>query len=302
MTQRKIAYELHKPAKIKINRRHVIIKGIDDLYQSDLIEMIPYAKENNQNKYILVVINAYSKYAWAEAIRSKSAKDVAQAMHKILKKIKRPPKHIQTDMGKEFYNKHFKALMVKYNICHYSTYSTMKACIAERFIKTLKSMLYKEFSARGNFKWVQLLRSLIKKYNSTVHRTTNFKPCDVNKNTILSCYNYKQLFMKPKFNVGDFVRISKHRKTFNRGYLPSWTTEVFEIYDVLSTSPPTYLLQDLDKCKIKGAFYKEELQKTKYPDKYLVEKIIRRKGQRVYVKWLGFPNSKNSWINVSDII
>lgn len=302
MTQRKIAYELHKPAKIKIQRRHVKINGLNDLLQSDLIEMIPYAKQNRGYKYILVVINAYSKYSWAEPLKFKTATQVTAAMNKIIKQMAVLPKNLQTDMGKEFYNSEFKALMKKYNINHYSTYSNMKACIAERFIRTLKSLLFREFSARGSYKWLQLLPSLIEIYNNRVHRTTKLKPSQVNINTLISSFNYKKQVLTPKYKIGDFVRVSKHRTVFQKGYLPSWSAEIFKIYDVQSTFPPTYLLEDLEGCQVKGAFYKEELQKTKFPDKYLVEKILRRKGNKVYVKWLGFPISKNSWINVQDLI
>lgn len=302
MTQNQIAYELHKPAKIKFKRRRVIIKGLNDLFQSDLIEMIPYAKQNNGYKYILVVINAYSKYAWAEPLKSKSGKEVACAMEKILKKLKVKPNNFQTDMGKEYYNFNFRALMQKYNINHYSSFSSTKACIAERFIKTLKHLLYRQFSARGSYRWLQLLPSLIKTYNNTVHTTTNLKPSEVSAQTVISKYNYEKKYVKPKYKIGDFVRISKHRKVFNKGYLPQWGTEIFKIYQVQSTFPPTYLLEDMEGCKVKGGFYKEELQKTKFFNTYLIEKIIKKKGNKAYVKWLGFPSSKNSWINISDVV
>lgn len=302
MTQRQIAYELHKPTKIKFKRRRVVIKGYNDLYQSDLIEMIPYASQNKGYKYILIVINAYSKYAWAEPLKTKTAVEVSAAMKKILKTLKTPPNNLQTDMGKEYYNSNFKNLMSEYNINHYSTYSSIKACIAERFIRTLKSMLFREFSARGSYNWLQLLRALIKKYNNTVHRTTKLRPSQINVNTPISSYNYSSHYVKPKFLVGDYVRISKTRKAFKKGFLPSWSTEIFKIWDIKSTFPPTYLLEDVEGCKIKGAFYQEELQKTKYPKTYLIEKILKRKQDKAYVKWLGFSPSHNSWIKLSSVI
>lgn len=92
------------------------------------------------------------------------------------------------------------------------------------------------------------------------------------------------------------VRISKYKSLFSKGYTPNWSTELFLVDRVRTTVPPVYHLRDMEGVPIKGAFYEHELQKTKYPDVYLVEKVLKRKGDKVYVKWLGFDNSHNSWI------
>lgn len=300
--KREIAYELHKPARLNYQRRRVKMKGLNDLYQSDLIEMIPYHRENGGYKYILITINTYSKYAFARPLKNKTGKEVASAMDDILNSVKTSPKNLQTDMGTEYYNMHFKAVMKKYGINHYSTYSNVKACIAERFIRTLKNNMYREFSARGSYKWIDILPQLIRTYNNTVHSTIKMKPNQVKDNSLLkTVYRYKESYVKPRFAKGDFVRVSKQRKTFNKGYLPSWSTEIFKVKKIQSTYPPTYVLEDLDGSEIRGAFYNEELQKTKFPDFYLIEKVIRRKGDKALVKWLGFPSTKNSWIRTRDM-
>lgn len=105
-----------------------------------------------------------------------------------------------------------------------------------------------------------------------------------------------------KFNVDDYVRISKYKSLFEKGYTPNWSTEIFQIIKVIPTEPITYHLADLNGERIKGCFYEHELQKTKNIDVYLVEKIIKRKGNKVLVKWLGFDESHNSWINASDVL
>lgn len=106
------------------------------------------------------------------------------------------------------------------------------------------------------------------------------------------------------FKVGDYVRLSKFRTVFEKGYTPNWTTEIFRIRKVqYNTDPITYLLEDYQKQEIKGSVYTHELQAVKHPDVYLVEKILRRrKGGMVYVKWLGFGSEHNSWIPEKDII
>lgn len=306
MNRKQVVNELHKAARKNFSRRRVILKGLNDLLQADLVEMIPYAKENKNYKYLLTVIDAFSKYAWAIPIKQKTGTEVSQAINKIVKQLPSPPRNIQTDDGKEFFNIHFKRLMEKYNINHYSTFSGLKASIVERFNRTLKNKMWKEFSMQGNYKWLPILSNLLQKYNDTKHRTINMKPNQVNakaeKRLLSSVYNKIKIFLPGKFKVGDFVRISKTRKTFDKGYTPNWTTEIFKIYKVRVTNPVTYLLKDYQNQPIQGGFYEFELQKSKYPDNYLIEKVLKRKGDQVYVKWLGFDNSHNSWINKKQII
>lgn len=302
-----VVEEIHKPARKNYVRRRVIIRGLDDLIQADLVEMIPYAKFNKGFRYILVVINVFSKYVWALPVKRKTGKEVTAAMQTILKKMKKIPKNIQTDNGKEFYNKDFNSLMETYKLNHYSTYSNLKASIVERVNRTLKSLMWKQFSLQGNYKWLNLLQHLVDKYNNTVHSTIHMKPKDINiknsKSVIIKFRKNTTLNKDTvKFKVNDPVRISKYREQFSKGYTPNWSNEIFKIRKVQHTTPTTYLLQDQNLEDILGSFYSEELKKTSYPDVYLVEKILRRKGNRVLVKWLGLDSRFNSWINKKDVV
>lgn len=304
--KREIVDELHKSARINFNRRRVIVKGLNDLFQADLVDMIKYARYNKGFKYILTVINAFSKFAWAIPVKSKSAKDVTNAMRKIFDESF-IPKNIQTDNGKEFYNKEFKQLMEKYNVNHYSTYSSMKASIVERFNRTLKSNMWKEFSYQGSYVWLKILPHLLQQYNYTRHSTTHMKPVDVNekneKQLLKTVYsNIKVANLQNKFNINDRVRISKYREQFSKGYTPNWSNEIFTIENVKMSNPSTYILRDDEGHTIKGAFYDEELQHTKHPNVQLIERIIRRKGNKILVKWLGFDSSHNSWIDKKHIV
>lgn len=309
MSKVDVINEIHKNARVNFPRRNVILKDIDDLWQADLIDMQGMSKSNSGFKYILVVIDCFSKFAWAVPIKQKNKELVSNAFKSILIKG-RIPKNLQTDLGKEFYNNKFKYIMKVYNINHYSTYSTKKASIVERFIRTLKNKLYKEFNLKGNYKWIgDTLNNKVYEYNHTFHRTVKRSPASINKtnkNIILQNYiknSQSKKFMKyPKFRNGDCVRISKYKGCFEKGFTPNWSTEIFKITKVQDTNPKTYLLEDIRKQPILGAFYAQELQKTKYPDIYLVEKILKRKGNTVYVKWLGLPNSENSWINKNNIL
>lgn len=298
--------ELHKPVRKNFKRRRTIIKALDDLWQADLAEMGNYSRENRKNRYILVVIDCFSKFVWAKPIKNKSGPEVTQAMDEIFKESKRTCKNLNTDQGTEFYNVYFKNLMKKYNVNHYSTYSVKKAAIVERVIRTLKERLYKYFSLNGSYRWIDILSDIVKDYNNRRHRTIGMKPCDVTKSNekqiLNSVYNHIKLTSSRRYKVGDIVRISKNKHVFKKGYTPNWTTELFKIVKVRITNPTTYLLEDLQGRPISGGFYEEELQKTKNPDVYLVEKVMRKRGKKVYIKWLGLDDSHNSWIDSDNIL
>lgn len=176
-----VVKELYKPARKKFPCRRIILKGIYDLWQTDLAEFIPYAKNNKGYKYILFVIDCFSKFLWTEPIKNKAAHEVARAMSNILKRAHQNPKNLQSDMGKEYYNEKFKHLMKTNGINHYSTFSTIKASIAERVIRTIKSEIYKMFALRGRYVWWDKLNEITESYNNKNHSTIKLKPKEVTK-------------------------------------------------------------------------------------------------------------------------
>lgn len=297
--------ELHRPTRKNYPRRRTIIKGLDDLWQADLAQLDQYARHNKGFKFILVVIDCFSKFVWCRPLKSKSAEDVTTAFTDILSEA-RKPRNLQTDQGKEFYNSRFQKLMRTFKINHYNTFSITKASMAERVIRTLKEWLYKYFSLNGKFKWVDYLPTLVAEYNNRKHRVIKMKPNQVNKTNerdlFENVYSHLKIFKGRKFKVGDIVRISKAKHVFSKGYLPGWSTELFKIIKVQNTNPPTYLLEDLNGRPIKGGFYREELQKTANPNIYLVEKVLRRKRGKLLVRWLGLDKSHDSWIDESNVL
>lgn len=314
MSKEGLVKELHRSARKNFKRRKYVMVGINDTFQADLVEMIPHARENKGFKYILVVIDTFSKFAWLLALKNKTGKEVTDVMRTLF--IKNPnciPRNLQTDAGKEFYNGTFQNLMKSYHINHYSTNSIKKASIVERFNRTFLNRMWYEFSMQGSHKWLSLLQPIVSAYNSTVHRTIKMKPIDVKKTDEIRLLNtvYRQnqaidYFNSNnkirKFKLNDYVRISKYKNLFEKGYTPNWTTEVFKIVKILPTTPATYTLKDLDDEIIFGCFYADELQKTNNKDIYLVEKIIRQSGDKLYVKWLGLADKANSWINKKDML
>lgn len=233
--------EIYKPARRNYPRRKVVVGGIDETWQADLVDMQKYSQLNKGFNFLLTVIDVVSKFAWTIPIKHKSGQDVTAALESIFK-TKRIPKKIQADDGIEFYNKNVKNLLKKHKIKLYSTYSGTKASIVERFNRTLKTKMWKQLEIQGNDKWVDILPILTQDYNRSKHRTIGMKPIEVNesnKNIVLQRINeqkyYKIPFRKPKFKVGDVVRISKAKHIFEKGYTANWTTENYTITKVLST-------------------------------------------------------------------
>lgn len=167
--------ELHKTARRRFPRRKVQIRGINDLFQADLVDLRNLASSNRGYKYILFVINAFSKYAWAEPLKTKGGSEVTQAMARILNRTT-APRNLQVDAGKEFYNESFRALMKKYDINMYSTYSVLKASLVERLNRTIKAAIFKNFTIAGNQNWIKNLQKIVDKYNDTIHSTIRMKP------------------------------------------------------------------------------------------------------------------------------
>ena len=182
----------------------------------------------------------------------------------------------------------------------YSTFNEGKSVVAERFIGTLKNKIYKHMTAISKNVYYDALDDIVNKYSNTVHRTIKMKPIDVTNDSFAE-YNEESNKKDPKFKVGDHVRISKYKNIFAKGYAPNWSEEVFVINKINNTVPRTYAISVLNDEKITGNFYEKELQDTNQ-QKFRIEKIIRRKGDNLYVKWKGYNGSFNSWINKKDIL
>ena len=143
--------------------------------------------------------------------------------------------------------------------------------------------------------YFDVLDDIVNKYNNTVHRTIKMKPIDVTNDSFVE-HNEESNKKDPKFRVGDHVRISKDKNIFAKGYAPNWSEEVFVIIKIKKTVSWTYVINDLNGEEITGSFYEKELQKTNQKE-FRIEKILKRRGDKLYVKWKGYDNSFNSWIN-----
>ena len=135
----------------------------------------------------------------------------------------------------------------------YSTYNEGKSAVAERFIRTLKNKIFKHMTAVSKNVCFDVLEEIIDIYNNTVHRTIKMKPIDVTSDSYAE-YNDSTI-TKPKFKVGDRVRILKYKNIFAKGYTQNWSEEDFAVSKIKNTVPWIYMISDLNGEKIAGSFY-----------------------------------------------
>ena len=179
----------------------------------------------------------------------------------------------------------------------YSTHDEGKSVVAERSIRTLKNNIYKHMTAVSKIMYIDKLDDIVNEHNNKYHRRIKMKPIDVKYNTYI--YSIKEVNDKdPNFQVGDHVRISKNKKIFTKEYTPNRSEDVFVIKELNNTVPSTYVINDLNGGeKTIGRFYEKELQKASQKE-FRIEKVIKRKGSKLYIKWKGYDNTFNSWLEL----
>lgn len=266
--ERQTTYTMHRPVKRKFKRRKTYARYVDQIWQMDLVSLQAIVKENSGYNYILTVIDVLSRFAFAEPLKQKTGIEVTKAFKKLLKKSKRKPTKVQSDLGREFFNENFKHFLRENNIIHYATSSDTKCAIVERFNRTLKEKMFKYFTHRNTLRYLDVLPKLISAYNNRPHGSLNgLKPTDVNRvnqakvREIL--YGQDKTSSKPKYQIGEHVRISKLHTIFRKGYTSGWTTEIFRVVDILNTVPVTYKIADLTGDSLEGIFYHEELSRVR---------------------------------------
>ena len=197
----------------------------------------------------------------------------------------------------------------KDNVKIYHTNNHLKAVVIERFNRSLRELMMKEFVKNNNTLWYNILPKLIKIYNNRYHSTIKMAPIEVNKSNEeyikQNVYTYNKTSKNPKFKINDLVRISlKRRDLFDKPLSNvRWSEELFKIHSINKSNVITDKIKDLNDVIIEGIFYEKELQKTKNTSEvYVIEKIIRKNKNKYFVKWRGYSNEFNSWIDKDDII
>lgn len=308
--KRQETYTLHRPARRNYKHDRILVGGKDYQFEIDLIDLQGISRMNQGYKYLLTVIDVLSKYSWVIPLKDKTGESITKAFESIIQTSSRKPKNIRSDKGAEFLNHKFQAFLKKHGIHHFTSNTDKKAAVVERFNRTLKEKMWKYFTYKKTYRYIDVLPKLVEGYNNRTHRSIGMKPINVTEENAHIAWNtlYKDLFSplnNPKLKVGDVVRLNITKGVFQKSYEQNWTIELFKIKSVLPGAK--YKIQDMSGDDIKGTFLEPELQLVNIDDNttYRIEKIIRRKGkgrnQQLLVKWLGYPDSQNSWISARDL-
>ena len=306
-TMEDLSNELNKSTINKFPRQKVIVNHINEIHSTDLVDMSKYSKINKGYKYIFTNIDIFSKIAYAFPLKTKKIQEIKPCFEKIFEKNKR--KYIWSDKESAFLSKEMQQFFKDNNVKIYHTNSHLKAVVIERFNRSLRELMMKEFVKNNNTIWYNILPKLIKIYNNRYHSTIKMKPMQVNKNNEKyikeNIYAYNKTTKNPKFKINDLVRISlKRRDLFDKPSVNiKWSEELFKIHSINRSNVITYKIKDLNDEIIEGVFYEKELQKSKNTSEvYIIEKIIKKNKNKYLVKWRNYSNDFNSWIDKDDII
>lgn len=309
-------YTLHKRVLRKFPRLHYNVSGFDSVWECDLSDLSSISEYNDNYAYLLFVIDVLSKFLWVEPIKDKSSLTVVEAFKKIFARSKnRKPDTMQSDRGGEFMGNETKNFLKGMGIQHREASNPdIKASIVERVQRTIKEKMFRYLTHRNSKRYIDVLQNIVQSYNDGYHTSIKMAPSAVTiYNAHLAWQNIQKRFKpikykKPKFKCLDLVRISKTKGTFEKGYLPNYSEEIFKIKKVLSRRKPTvYILEDLNGEEIDSIFYEQELCKVQVADDrtYKIDKILKTSGKgdnkKYFVSWFGYGSKFNSWISAKDI-
>lgn len=282
----------------------------------DLVDIQALAEYNDGTRYILTVIDTFTRYAFCRLIKNKTGPVVLESFKSILDEAKRKPINIVLDGGSEFRNKLFQDFCKKNNINLFNPDTSTHGAYIERFNRTLQDITYKYMTENNTYRFKDVFQNLVKTYNLRKHRMIGYSPDEAENNDNihlqirlnLSKYYDKIKSKKPKFSIGDTVRIVKLKGKFSRGYKERSNREYFKIFKINTNFKiPLYYLETYNgKEKIKGGFYDFEL--TRVGDEiFQIEKVIKKRKNKngeieLFVKWRDFDDSYNEWIKQSNIV
>jgi hypothetical protein len=279
----------------------VVADGVDDIWGMDLADMPTWYDENDGNKYVLVVVDVLSRYAWCQPLKEKSAEAVWAALDRVMKDAKSKPSSIWVDKGKEFYNSLWTKKLKALDIQRYSTFNDFKVSIAERFIRTLKHRLWFHFVSANTRKWIDVLQREVEAYNHSEHGTIKMTPAEAqepaNEDKLLDMLP-PVVKGKPRYKLGQWVRINRLKGLFEKGFHPTWSYEIFKIVGISLDKPVRYHLVDYFGEDVQGSFYDNDLQPVADPTFFPVEKVLETKKVKgkvmKLVKFLGYKQPR--WV------
>ena len=220
-----LGYTLHKPTRRRFPTLRVLVFGPDEQWAADLVDVQKLKKHNKGVNHLLTIVDVFSKYAWVVPMKQKTGPQTAVALTSLFKSSKRSPQKLQTDDGKEFYNKHVAKALKENDVRHFSTAGDAKASVVERFNRTFKERLYRYMTTYNTPSYLSSLPALVEGYNASFHRSIGMGPKEVDDDNARRVWDKlygekKKKKKQPFLEVGDKVRLNEKHRTFQKGYLP----------------------------------------------------------------------------------
>lgn len=284
-------------------------------FQMDLVEISQFADQNNGVRYLLNCIDIFTRFAFVRALKDKSAKTVLDAFKSILDEAEQKPFMLVMDKGTEFTNRMFKTFCDEKKIKLINPQASIHAAFVERFNRTLQMLIYKYLTENETNRYIDVLQKLVESYNNRKHRMIGMTPNEAEKNQNnehlqLNLIQKQQLekikTKKPKYKIGSYVRIAKQKGKFSRSYDEQTMQEIFKIKSINTSKPiPLYNITNFDGSEdILGGFYEFELIPV-VTNTYRIEKVLKKRKVRgklqLFVKWKGFGDEHNSWIDGENV-
>ena len=254
MTQKNIKIFTHeiysKGARKSYPTNKTDVYHIDDIWSLDILDLKDYGPKNNRGyRYVLVVIDNFSKFGWTVPLKNKNAQTVKDSFENTSISSRRSPNLIESDRGKEFYNNIFQDFLSKNNIKLSSRNSSYGAVFAERFNRTIRDLLKRPVFEKRDGNWIDILPKITKQFNNRIHSSTKLTPtqASLKKN---EGYVYKNLLdkrkkIKPKYEIGDLVRTADLKKTFSKGDTTNWSYKFYKITEIINDTIPSYHIDNL---------------------------------------------------------
>jgi hypothetical protein len=290
-----------------------------EIVQADLVDVQALSKlkkRNMKKRYLLCVIDSYTRKAWIEATEDKKETTIRDAFARILQQLKPKMRSsgfvLLVDRGTEFVNRLFGRFLRANNI--ELRHPSFKASHVERFQKSIQALIYRYIENKQSNSYLPALPALLHTYNTRYHRTIKMSPneAEEEKNADRLLRNVTDEYArrkrrKPRFSRGELVRVLKKKGSFARSYDDTYGEPHFRIAEIFTRMPiPQYAVEDLRGVRRRGRLYAEQMQRVHNPDSiYKVEKIIKRRTRRrvkqALVRWLGYGPEFDTWLPETDV-
>ena len=330
-------YTLFREEKRPRHYNPIYVRRARDLIQADLIDLSGLAESNDGIKFLLVVIDSFTRYAWIKALQNKTGPTVLNAFRQILLGMGQQPSRLMCDQGKEFENAAFRNYLNERNIQF--VIPNNKAPHVERFNRSFQNLLYRYMEENETKRYIDAMPTLLTVYNKRIHRMIKMSPSRAelpanhaqvlqhleayyrkavgrnldprNPNDVNELLEGRKVRTPPRFKIGDLVRISSHKETFHKGYYQTFLPTLYKIARIITHLPVTmYKIRNVQTNRMEsGTWYKEELTKVDpnhTNDQLFKVTVLKRRNigaePEVFVKWNYWPDSYNEWIPESQLV